>query len=52
MNAKKTDILLIGAGAMSSTLGSMLKQLDPALSVTMIERLGTPFQESQTGGTA
>jgi malate dehydrogenase (quinone) len=49
MNAKKTDILLIGAGAMSSTLGSMLKQLDPALSVTMIERLGTPLQESSSG---
>lgn len=34
---------------MSSTLGSMLKQLDPKLSVVMVERLGTPLQESSSG---
>lgn len=45
----KTDVLLIGAGAMSSTLASMLKQLDPSLSVIMVERLGTPLQESSSG---
>ena len=44
-----TDVLLIGAGAMSSTLASMLKQLDPAITITMVERLGTPLQESSAG---
>jgi malate dehydrogenase (quinone) len=42
----KPDILLIGAGIMSATLGTMLKQLDPALSITMVERLGDCGQES------
>ncbi|MEE9327574.1 MAG: malate dehydrogenase (quinone) [Cocleimonas sp.] len=46
---KKTDILLVGAGAMSSTLASMLKQLDPDLSVVMVERLDKPLQESSDG---
>lgn len=49
MPTTKTDILLIGAGAMSTTLASMLKQLDPGLSVIMVERLGTPLQESSSG---
>jgi len=34
---------------MSSTLASMLKQLDPSLSIIMVERLGTPLQESSAG---
>ena len=46
---KKTDILLVGAGAMSSTLASMLKQLDPSLSIIMVERLDKPLQESSDG---
>jgi malate dehydrogenase (quinone) len=46
---KKTDILLVGAGAMSSTLASMLKQLDPNLSVVIVERLDKPLQESSDG---
>lgn len=49
MNKIKADVLLIGAGAMSSTLASMLKQLDPSMSVLMVERLGTPLQESSSG---
>ncbi|MGB0713881.1 MAG: malate dehydrogenase (quinone) [Gammaproteobacteria bacterium] len=49
MNPRKTDILLIGAGAVSTTLASMLKQLDPTLKVIMVERLGTPLQESSAG---
>ncbi len=44
-----TDILLVGAGAMSATLASMLRQLDPSLSITMVERLGKPLQESSDG---
>ena len=49
MNVKKTDVLLIGAGAMSATLASMLKQLDPSLSIIMVERLDSPLQESSAG---
>ncbi len=46
---KEVDILLVGAGAMSATLGSMLKQLDPNLSVVIVERLDKPLQESSDG---
>ncbi|MEB8434154.1 malate dehydrogenase (quinone) [Cocleimonas sp. KMM 6892] len=46
---KEVDILLVGAGAMSATLGSMLKQLDPDLSVVIVERLDKPLQESSDG---
>ncbi|MEE9447152.1 MAG: malate dehydrogenase (quinone) [Arenicellales bacterium] len=49
MSIQKVDILLVGAGAMSATLGSMLKQLDPKLSVLMVERLDQPLQESSSG---
>src|ERR1700730_2659711 len=35
----KPDIVLIGAGIMSSTLGVFLKELEPSLSVTMFETL-------------
>lgn len=33
------DIVLIGAGIMSATLGTVLKELEPSLSVVMFERL-------------
>ena len=46
---KRTDVLLVGAGAMSATLGSMLKQLGPSLSITMVEKLDKPLQESSDG---
>ena len=49
MITKSTDILLVGAGAMSSTLGTLLKQLDPSLSITMVERLDDVSQESTSG---
>ncbi|CAA6816877.1 MAG: Malate:quinone oxidoreductase (EC [uncultured Thiotrichaceae bacterium] len=49
MESKTTDILLIGAGAMSATLGSVLKQLDPSYSVTMIEKLDDVVKESTDG---
>lgn len=44
-----TDILLIGAGAMSATLGSMLNQLNPDFSITMLESLDKPMLESSNG---
>jgi len=46
MTAKQVDVLLIGAGAMSSTLGMLLKQLDPSLKMAMVEKLDQVAQES------
>ena len=40
------DIVLIGAGIMSATLGTVLKELEPSLSVAMFEVLGDCGQES------
>ena len=45
----KTDILLIGSGIMSSTLGVMLKELNPALSVQLFEVTEKPAQEASNG---
>ncbi|MCP4598190.1 malate dehydrogenase (quinone) [Neptuniibacter sp.] len=49
MTTKTVDVLLVGAGAMSTTLGVMLKQLDPSLKITMIERLDHVAKESTDG---
>ena len=46
---KHVDILLVGAGAMSSTLGALLNELDPSLSMLMVERLEKGAQESTSG---
>lgn len=46
MAQKKVDVLLVGAGVMSATLGSLLAQLDPALKIAMVERLSKVAQES------
>lgn len=40
------DVVLIGAGIMSATLGTMLKELEPSLSITMLEVLEDCAQES------
>lgn len=45
----RTDILLIGGGIMSATVGTLLKSLDPALSVTLLERLDDCGLESSQG---
>lgn len=42
----QTDVLLVGGGIMSATLGVLLQQLDPNLSITMIERLPEVALES------
>lgn len=42
----KTDVLLIGAGIMSATIGTLLKELDPDLSIVVVERLAGPALES------
>lgn len=43
------DVVLIGAGIMSATLGTLLKELDPSLSVTLFESLHDCAQESSQG---
>ena len=40
------DVALIGAGIMSATLGTLLKKLDPTLSVMIFERLDRAAAES------
>ncbi len=49
MTLKTVDILLVGAGAMSASLGMLLKQLDPGLKIAMIERLDQVALESTSG---
>jgi malate dehydrogenase (quinone) len=45
----RPDIVLIGAGIMSATLGTMLKELEPSLAITMFEALDDCAQESSDG---
>ncbi|MBJ7556742.1 malate dehydrogenase (quinone) [Marinomonas spartinae] len=49
MTSNSVDVLLVGGGAMSSTLGMLLKQLDPNLAITMVERLDGVAKESTDG---
>lgn len=46
MQKNKVDILLVGAGVMSATLGMLLSRLDPSLKIMMVERLGKVAHES------
>ena len=41
-----SDVVLIGAGIMSATLGMLIKQLDPGLTIEIFERLDTAAAES------
>ncbi|MBX9967179.1 malate:quinone oxidoreductase [Priestia aryabhattai] len=43
---KKTDVILIGAGVMSATLGSLLKELAPEWDITVFEKLSDAGEES------
>jgi malate dehydrogenase (quinone) len=43
---KEPDIILIGAGIMSATLGLLLKELEPSLTITILERLEGIAHES------
>ena len=49
MSLKKVDVLLVGAGVMSATLGKLLAQLDPSLKIMMVERLSKVAHESSHG---
>ncbi|HEO8420351.1 malate:quinone oxidoreductase [Mycobacteroides abscessus subsp. abscessus] len=42
----KTDVILIGAGIMSATLGMLLKELNPDLKITVFEKLASAGEES------
>ncbi len=42
----KTDVILIGAGIMSATLGTMLKELVPDWKITVFEKLASAGEES------
>ncbi|GIN40084.1 malate:quinone oxidoreductase [Heyndrickxia oleronia] len=42
----KTDVILIGAGVMSATLGSLLKELAPQWEIKVFEKLANPGEES------
>lgn len=42
----KTDVILIGAGIMSATLGSLLKELAPDWEIKVFEKLPKPGEES------
>jgi malate dehydrogenase (quinone) len=44
--ANETDVALIGAGIMSATLGTLLRKLDPDLTVALFERLDRAAAES------
>jgi malate dehydrogenase (quinone) len=46
ITADKPDVVLIGAGIMSATLGTVLKELEPSLQVAMFETLDDCGQES------
>jgi malate dehydrogenase (quinone) len=43
------DVILIGAGIMSATLGTMLKELEPTLNIVLFETLHDCAQESSDG---
>ena len=45
-NTSAADVVLIGAGVMSATLGMLLKQLEPNLTIKIIERLDSAAAES------
>ena len=46
MSSDMVDVLLVGAGIMSSTLGVFLKELNPDLRIEMVERMPHEAEES------
>jgi malate dehydrogenase (quinone) len=45
----KVDVLLVGGGIMSATLGTLLMRLDPSLNILMVEQLEQVALESSDG---
>jgi malate dehydrogenase (quinone) len=48
-NAAGPDVILVGAGIMSATLGVLLKEVEPALTIAIFETLHDCAQESSNG---
>jgi malate dehydrogenase (quinone) len=48
-NATEPDVVLVGAGIMSATLGVLLKEVEPALTIAMFETPHDCAQESSNG---
>jgi malate dehydrogenase (quinone) len=48
-DAKKVDVLLVGGGIMSATLGTWLNELEPSWTMEMVERLDAVAEESSNG---
>jgi malate dehydrogenase (quinone) len=46
MTVKKVDVLLVGSGVMSTTLATLLSELDHSMSMMMLERLPSIAAES------
>jgi malate dehydrogenase (quinone) len=46
---KDVDVLLIGGGIMSATLGTYLQELEPDWTIEMVERQGKVAEESSNG---
>ena len=46
---RKVDVLLIGGGIMSATLGVLLRQLEPGWTIELVERLDNVADESSNG---
>jgi len=44
----RTDVVLVGAGIMSATLGALLRRLEPDWSMTVVERLDAVGAESSS----
>ena len=46
MKNKSVDVLLVGAGIMSATLGALIKEVAPEWNITIVEKLGSAGLES------
>jgi malate dehydrogenase (quinone) len=49
MSETTVDILLVGGGVMSATLGLLLRELEPSLKIMMVEKLDQVALESSDG---
>lgn len=49
MSVKSVDVLLVGGGVMSATLGVLLKQLDPSMKIMLVEKNEKVALESSDG---
>ena len=49
MAVRQADVVLVGGGVMSATLGMILKQLDPTMDIVLVERLDHIAHESTDG---